>query len=64
MPEGFRYAPDVISAAEEARLVAAAGELATDDNLQRDGSNKWVSADSVKGLFSPQEEAKAAHPRV
>ncbi len=27
MPEGFRYAPDVIDAAEEARLVAAFGDL-------------------------------------
>ena len=27
MPEGFRYAPDVISAAEEARLVAAFADL-------------------------------------
>lgn len=49
-----------VSSAELKRL-AAAGQLAVDDLVWREGMDEWAPAGRVKGLF-PQREAAVAEP--
>jgi predicted Zn finger-like uncharacterized protein len=46
----------------QVRQMAAAGQIGPDDMLLRDGAPKWISASSIKGLFSSNAVAAAPAP--
>jgi hypothetical protein len=46
------------------RQMAAAGQIGPDDMLKKDGAPNWISAGSVKGLFSSTAVAAAPAPTL
>lgn len=46
----------------ELKQLAASGRLQPTDTVMKEGSNKWVAAGSVKGLFGERQAASAPAP--
>ncbi len=47
---------------EQVKSLAARGLITSEDEINLDGSDKWVAAAKVKGLFPPTESGNASAP--